>query len=66
VGLGSATFLLALGGMLLFGRRLAMVRAAVGEVRDEDWLSVEQIEELLGRPMEDDDIEAVRPPDDEQ
>ena len=66
VGLGSATFLLVLGGMLLFGRRLAMARAVVGEVRDEDWLSVEQIEELLGRPMEDDDIEAVRPPDDEQ
>src|SRR5690606_20596813 len=59
VGLGSATFLLVLGGMLLFGRRLAMARAAAGEVRDEDWLSVEQIEELLGRPMEDDDVEAV-------
>ena len=66
VGLGSASFLLVLGGMLLFGRRLALARAATGEVRDEDWLSLEQIEELLGRPMEDDDIEAVRPPDDEQ
>ncbi|MGE3194522.1 MAG: thioester domain-containing protein [Microbacteriaceae bacterium] len=66
VGLGGATFLLVLGGMLLFGRRLATARAAAGEVREEDWLSVEQIEELLGRPMEDDDIEAVRPPDEER
>lgn len=66
VGLGGATFLLVLGGMLLFGRRLAMARAARGEVRDEDWLSVEQIGELLDRPMEEGDIEAIKPPGDQE
>ena len=66
VGFGGGTFLVVLGGMLLFGRRLARLRVAEGYVRDEDWLSVEQIEDLLGRPMEDDDIEATRPPDDKE
>ena len=64
VGIGSALALLALGITLVLGRRLAMARAAAGHVREEDWLSVEQIESLLGRPLEGDDIEAVRPPDD--
>lgn len=46
VGLGAGG-LLGLGGMLLFGRRLAQFRERMGHVREEDLMSFEEFEALF-------------------
>lgn len=53
-GIGSAAVLLVTGGLLLFGRRLALARERAGYVRDEDLLTAEELARLFDEDEEPD------------